>query len=75
MKLSKKEKEKIFWSLVNSYPEHERSRKQANSFFGRSPEKFKEILEKISLSEEEHYKLIKKFSEELNIEMPERVRK
>lgn len=73
MKLTKKEKSKIFWALLEKYPEHERGRKQARDLFGDKPEKLSESLDIIDASEEESYALIKRFSDELDMEIPDRL--
>jgi hypothetical protein len=71
MNLSKREKEKIFWALIEKLPEYEKGRNQAKTFF--NGEKLDESLNNISDQEKEHYDLIKKFSKEVNIEIPEKI--
>jgi len=73
MKLSKKEKQAIFWALLDKYPEHERGRQQANMFFGNDPVKLKWALNSINKSEEDSYELIKRFSYDVGVKLPERV--
>lgn len=74
MKLTKEEKTKIFWSLLNDYPQHERGRNQAKLMFEDDPKKYQWALDSINKKEKEHYDLIKKFSDELGMEIPDRIR-
>ena len=70
MELTKREKSKIFWALLEKYPEHERGRLQAKEMFGDNTEKLSETLNIINESEKEAYSLIKRFSDELGMELP-----
>ena len=72
MKLTKKEKSKIFWALLEKFPEHERGRKQAKEMFSDKPEKLSESLKVIDKNEEDAYALIERFSDELGMDMPKR---
>ena len=71
MKLTKKDQLRIFFALLEKYPEHERSRRQAEQFFGDKPKKFKEVLKAINDSERSAYELIKRFADEVGWEIPE----
>lgn len=73
MDLTKKEKEKIFWVLVNDYPSYNRSKNQAKHFFGSDLENFKKVIRNIEESEKEHYNLMLKFSKEIGVKLPEKV--
>jgi len=72
MKLTKKEKSKIFWALLEKYPEHERGRKQAKEMFSGNSDKITESLKVIDKNEEDAYALIEKFADELGMDMPKR---
>lgn len=72
MQLTKKEKRKIFWSLIDKYPEHERGRTQVRDIFKCNPERLVEALDNIESQEEESYILMKRFSDELCIDIPDR---
>lgn len=69
MELNKQEKQEIFWALLDKYPNFERGRKQAATFF--KGEKLKEAVDQIDEHEKKYYTLIKKFADETNTEMPE----
>jgi transposase-like protein len=73
--LTRTEKEKIFWSLVHTYPEYERGRKQVREISKDSPiideARRSLMLKQIDESEREGYDLIKMFSIELGITIPE----
>jgi len=73
MKLTKEEKRKIFWSLLEKYPEHERGRKQAQKFI-KNEDELSEALGNINQQEEESYTLIKRFAVELDIDIPDIVK-
>jgi hypothetical protein len=72
---TKREKEKIFWTLLKCYPEFERGRKQVRDMFSGSPlvnkERIDEMLQQITNAEKENYELIKKFSNEVDMFLPE----
>lgn len=76
MELTKKEKEKIFWVLVNDYPSYQKSKNQAKLLrdLGGDVGNFKKIIRNIEESEIEHYKLMLKLSKEINIKMSEKVK-
>jgi len=70
MKLTTSEKLRIFFALLEKYPEHERSRKQAEHLFGSQPKKLKEYMKSINDSERSAYELIKRFADEVGWEIP-----
>ena len=71
MNLTKKNKRIIFWALVDKYTEFEKARKQARRFFEHDKTKLETTLNMIDTQEKEHYKLMAKFSKELDIKIPE----
>lgn len=71
MKLTTTEKMKIFFALLEKYPEHERARRQAEHFFGSQPEKLKKNMKSINDSERSAYELIKRFADEVGWKIPE----
>jgi hypothetical protein len=68
MKLTHDEKTKIFWSLIKSYEEFDRGRKQAEGFF--KDERLKEVIDVINQQEDEAYALLKRFADDLKIDLP-----
>ncbi len=73
MQLTDEEKRKIFYALLEQYPSHERGRRQAKTFFHWSPEKLNKVIERINEEEKTSYALIKKFADEIGMEIPEYV--
>ena len=69
MELIREEKLKIFFALLEKYPEHERARGQAKELFKDSV-KYNEAIKAINISEFEAYTLIKKFADEVKWDIP-----
>ena len=67
--LTCEEKTIIFWALVDKFPEFERGRKQAKVFFSHKS-KLTTILKSINKQEQEHYNLMKKIGQDINIPIP-----
>lgn len=70
MELTKKEKEIIFWSMVNSYYQFKRDRNLANTHLHKNKERLSEILFSIDEKEKIYYEILEKFSIELGIQIP-----
>jgi len=70
MKLTEFDKKKIFWALIDKYPEYERARVQAEDMFKNNPEKLVEVLNYINKEEKYTYNLIKRFSDKIGINIP-----
>ena len=69
MKLTRKEKEIIFESLVRDFTEFQKSKEQAKRFF--KGEKLDKINERINSEEDESYHLLIELSKEIGVEIPE----
>jgi hypothetical protein len=68
MYLTLNEKKKIFWALVERYPEHEKGRKQAKKFFSGSV--LKAHIAEVNIAEKKAYRLLKKFAKEIGETLP-----
>lgn len=70
MELTLEEKTDIFWALVNSYTRFKRDRNLIRTHFSQNTEKQKEMLEDVDIREKKSYDLLKRFSLDLNIDIP-----
>jgi hypothetical protein len=68
--LTIKEKREIFWALLEKYPTYQRGRIQAKNIFRKQPQRLKKALKEIAEQESASYKLLKKFADEVLIELP-----
>lgn len=70
LRLTERDKKRIFYALLHDYPQFARNATQAQMFFSNEPNMLKEALEKIIAYEKEDYKLLIKLGKEIGMDLP-----